>query len=250
MTFYKIYLILFSFLLLHTNGFSFTVLIDPGHGGDDHGAKATLNKELILEKDIALNISKEVYRILKSKFHVFLSRSFDRTLTLSERSEVAEKVKADIFISIHVNSSPKKEGHGFETFYLDNHDDVAVKKVEDTENKNLSGEALVINQILTDLVIQNTVESSKKLANLVHQELKTDVGKKFDLKDRGIKPGLFYVLALAKRPSLLLEVGFISNQKELEKIKSIEFQKEYAKAVAEGIIKYHQSLKSGAIKRP
>ena len=94
------------------------------------------------------------------------------------------------------------------------------------------------------------MESSKKLASLVHQELKQDVGKKFNLKDRGIKPGLFYVLALSKRPSLLLEVGFISNQIELEKIKSIEFQKKYASAVAEGIIKYHQSLKLGAIKRP
>ncbi len=243
-------LFLISYFLLYSKLFAFTVLIDPGHGGEDHGAKAQLGKVSVLEKDIALAISKEIYRLLKPKFNVYLTRSVDRTVTLSERSEIAEKVKADIFISVHVNSSTKKEGQGFETFYLDNHNDVAVKKVEDTENKNLSGEALVINQILTDLVIQNTVESSKKLAGLVHAELKAQVATKFKLKNRGIKPGLFYVLALSKRPSLLLEVGFISNDEELKKISSEDFKLNYAKSVAEGIVKFEKSLHVGAIKRP
>ncbi|MDA9189666.1 N-acetylmuramoyl-L-alanine amidase [bacterium] len=229
-------------LLFCTQSFSFTVLIDPGHGGEDHGAVGKLHGKKILEKDIALSISKKVMEYLKKDHHVFLTRSFDRTVSLGERSDLAEKIKADIFVSIHVNSSRNKRGQGFETFYLDNHHDKAVKKVESTENKNLRGDALVINQILTDLIIQNTVVNSKKLASYVHHSVKGNIQKRYKIRDRGVKPGLFYVLALSKRPSILLEVGFMSNTRELKKIKSHKFQYLYAKAVAKGINNYLNAL--------
>lgn len=229
-------------LFFSLNAFSYTVLIDPGHGGEDRGAVTLYHDGKVLreihEKDLTLEISKKIYsKLREKKYQVYLTRSIDRDVSLEKRAELAEKVKADLFISVHMNSSTTSESHGFETYYLDNHSNVAVKKVEDVENKNLDGDQLIIHQILTDLVVEKTVVSSKSLANLIHLELKSNL-KSFQIKDRGHKAGLFYVLALSKRPAVLLEVGFLSNPKELEKLSGESFQKKYSEAVVRGIEKY------------
>ena len=231
-------LILFS-LFFSFKGFCYTILIDPGHGGEDKGAVSySPEGKEILEKNLTLEISKMIYEKLKEKkFQVYLTRSIDRDVSLEKRAELAEKVKADLFISVHMNSSTTSESHGFETYYLDNHSNVAVKKVEDVENKNLDGDQLIIHQILTDLVVEKTVASSKDLANFIHLELKSNL-KNFQIKDRGHKAGLFYVLALSKRPAVLLEVGFLSNPKELEKLTGSPFQRRYSEAVVRGIENY------------
>lgn len=237
------------FLLLSTfsvKASAFTVLIDPGHGGDDLGAVGKIQignrHQEILEKDISLDLSRKIQIELKRQgVKSFLSRSIDRNVSLAERAQLAEKIKADLYISVHINSSTQKEPRGFETYYLDNHQDAAVRKVEEVENKDLTGEALIVNQILTDLVIERTVETSKGLATKIHNQIHADIGKSFGLINRGIKPGLFYVLALAKRPAILLEVGFISNERELKRLVTKEFQQKYARAVATGIAKYVKS---------
>jgi len=216
-----------------------TILIDPGHGGEDQGAKHHLTpRKTIYEKDLALEISKRIYDKLKSKYSVYLTRSYDRTVTLHERAALADKVKADLFISVHINSSRKRGSRGMETYYLDNHKNQAVEKVEEVENESLSGDDLIIKQILTDLVIGRTVNISKKLARSVHGQLRKKVIRPYNMRDRGVKPGLFYVLALSKRPGLLLECGFISNKKELKKMQSASFQEAYADAVVAGINKF------------
>ncbi len=235
-------MIKYLLFFLSFSSHAFTILIDPGHGGEDKGATTFYQEGGKLkekyEKDLTLEISKRIYETLKKKnYQVFLTRSFDRDVSLEKRAELAEKVKADLFISVHLNSSTTADSHGFETYYLDNHSNVAVKKVEDVENKNLDGDQLIIQNILTDLVVEKTVVSSKNLANLIHMELKSNL-KPFQLKDRGHKAGLFYVLALSKRPAVLLEVGFLSNPKELEKLTGESFQKKYSEAVVKGVEKY------------
>lgn len=211
-----------------------TILIDPGHGGEDEGAVAHFIQNgknvTIKEKDLTLAISEHLYELLRAKHTVFLTRSFDRTLSLKERAIIADKVKADLFISIHINSSADQSVHGLETYYLDNSDDWAVKKVEKTENI-LGKEDDVVQQILVDLVIEKTVEISKPLAMSIHQKLKQDLVN-FKVHNRGVKPGLFYVLALSKRPGVLLEAGFISNAKDRKLILNPKYQKAYARSVA------------------
>jgi len=231
--------------------FGMTVLIDPGHGGEDKGASANIligkKKIEVFEKDLALSMAKKIqFELNKKKISAFLTRSLDRTITLDERAQLADKLKADIYISVHLNASSKKEPRGFETYYLDNHNDGAIKKVEEAENKMLQGEDLIIQQILTDLVIGKTVETSKRLASFIHQKIYANVGQSHKMNDRGIKPGLFYVLALAKRPAVLLEVGFMSNQKEVNLILSEKFQNDYAKSVAEGVSQYISSKKNNS----
>lgn len=196
----------------------------------------------VKEKDIALTISKIIYDKLQTRGHrVFLTRSVDRTVSLPERAAIAEKTKADLFISVHINSSPEAGAVGFETYYLDNHNDVAIKKVEKTENIQSQGENVVVQQILIDLVIDQTVNTSKPLAFNIHSEIKNSVGKKYGLPSRGVKPGLFFVLALSKRPGVLLEVGFISTLKDRQRMMNPKFQEDYASAVVRGIEKYLQS---------
>lgn len=243
-------LISLLFLFLSTNSNAYVVLIDPGHGGSELGAMGKIwrkkknHKKLvnIYEKDLSLRLAKRVKKILDKKYSIYLTRSVDRTVTLNERAQMADTVKADLFVSIHFNSSTDKSSNGFETFYLDNHQDVAIKKVEDVENKYLDGAEKIVNQILIDLVIQKTVPNSKKLATKIHTKVDKYIGKRFKIKDRGIKPGLFYVLALSKRPGVLIEAGFLSNPSELKTLKTKKFLDLYSRAIADGIHEYLQGL--------
>lgn len=244
----KFLLSLLIFLFVQSNAFGFTILIDPGHGGEEDGATAMTQGQtppvLVKEKDLALLYAKMIYDKLQARGHsVFLTRSVDRTVSLPERAAIAEKTKADLFISVHINSSPENGAVGFETYYLDNHDNVAIKKVEKTENTQSSGDNLTVQQILVDLVIDQTVSTSKPLAASIHSEIKNAVNRKYGLPNRGIKPGLFYVLALSKRPGVLLEVGFISTMKDRIRMMNPKFQEEYTNAVVKGIEKFLASRK-------
>jgi N-acetylmuramoyl-L-alanine amidase len=234
--------VLFALLFLPVYCFSFVVLIDPGHGGQELGAIGKHGKKHIYEKDISLQISKEIKRYINKQHTVYLTRSFDRDLSLQERAKMADTVKADIFVSVHFNSSIKERHNGFETFYLHNTKNKATKKVERIENKSLEGDDKLINNILIDLVIQKTTKQSKKLASSVHSQLNRTLPSKFKMQDRGLKKGLFYVLALAKRPAILLEGGFMSNKNDLKKIQQRNFIKEYSKAIAKGIEIYLATL--------
>lgn len=229
----------------------FVVLIDPGHGGSELGAVAKFSLKnskgrkytrQIFEKDLSLRLAKKIKSLLDKKFTVYLTRSFDRQISLQERAAMADTVKADLFISVHFNASVDNKSSGFETYYLDNHKDKVIKKVENIENKDLKGDELTINKILIDLVIERTAPSSKKLATYIHKSLDKRITRKFSMKNRDIRPGLFYVLALSKRPGVLIEGGFMTNGRELQKINSDKYLNTYAQSVANGIISYQKTL--------
>lgn len=246
----KNYLIILICLVLWQKAHGFVVLIDPGHGGEELGAVSSLNlknskgevyTKKYYEKDLCLKLAKKVKKILDKEFTTYLTRSFDRKVSLQDRAGMADTVKADLFISIHFNSARDKISSGYETYYLDNHNDKAMKKVEDIENKDLEGEDKIINQILIDLVIEKTVSSSKKLANFIHGNLSKSISKKFKMKNREVKPGLFYVLALSKRPGVLVEAGFMSNPNELRRINSEKYLNAYAIGIARGVVEYYKT---------
>lgn len=221
------------------------VLIDPGHGGDESGAVGNLDAKKtrkVFEKDLSLRLAKKVKERLSQHTSAYLTRSMDRLVSLQERADLADLVKADLFISIHFNSSTDPKGHGFEIYYLDNNSNVANNKVERAENLNLKGEELTVNQILIDLVVQQTVVHSKKLATYVHESLKPMM-KANDMTDRGVKPGLFYVLALSKRPGLLIEAGFVSNPGELRKINEDKYLEQMARGIADGVLAFIKDSK-------
>jgi len=229
-----------SLLLLSQIVSAKVVLIDPGHGGEESGAVGHLDARRtrkVFEKDLSLRLSKKIKEELSKSTTAYLTRSLDRAVSLQERADLADIVKADLFLSIHFNSSTNAKSHGFELYYLDNNSNVAANKVERSENLNLQGEELIVNQILVDLVVQQTVHHSKELARLVHERVRPVV-KLNKIEDRGIKPGLFYVLALSKRPGLLVEVGFVSNPDELRKVNEDKFMNNMAKAIAAGVVSF------------
>lgn len=221
------------------------VLIDPGHGGEESGAVGHLDARKgrkIFEKDLSLRLGKKLKEELSKYTTTYLTRSLDRAVSLQERADMADVVKADLFISIHFNSSTNAKSHGFELYYLDNNSNAAAEKVEKSENLNLKGEELIVNQILVDLVVQQTVTHSKELAKFVHDRVRPTI-KSHAIDDRGIKPGLFYVLALSKRPGLLIETGFVSNTNELKKMNTEKYLTEMAKSIAAGVVDFIQAKK-------
>ena len=234
-------------IIFSLNVHSKIILIDPGHGGIEKGAigknvniKGVMTN--VYEKDISFLMAQKVKEKLSKKHQVYLTRSFDRTLSLEGRAELAQKLGADIFVSIHANSSESSKSHGFETYYLDNNDNEAVKKVVRLENNEGThklesdySENPMIHQILSELVVGQTVPLSKKLGNSIHQSIKKGIESKHDMKDRGLKPGLFFVLAMSKVPGVLLEMGFISNSGEAKKIHDDKFIDDYSSAVSDGI---------------
>ncbi len=218
-----------------------TILIDPGHGGTDFGTQGLLQnktKQKIYEKDLALRMAKLLQAELQKKYQVYLTRTNDSYVSLDARAKMADTVKADLFISLHFNSITDKTAQGVETFYLDNHNDVAVKKVEDIENVGLEGKSTVINHILIDLAIKLTTKESKKLALQIHDQAYKNVSTKYKVRNRGVKAGLLYVLALSKRPGVLIEAGFMSNRYEMERINQENFLQTYAVGVGKGIDNY------------
>jgi N-acetylmuramoyl-L-alanine amidase len=238
MKFFGLLLLTFSI-----SSFAKVVLIDPGHGGEEVGAIGHLDKHRkVYEKNLSLRLSQKIKNELSKSVTTYMTRSLDRPVTLQERADLADLVKADLFLSIHFNSSTARSGHGFELYYLDNNSNVANNKVEKSENMNLKGEELVINQILIDLVVDQTVTHSRALANKVHEKIRPVLGK-HKVSDRGIKPGLFYVLALSKRPGLLIEAGFVSNENELKKVNSEAYLNDLARAIAAGVAEFVKSNK-------
>jgi N-acetylmuramoyl-L-alanine amidase len=219
------------------------ILIDPGHGGEDLGAwKKGHDSKIVYEKDLALDLAKRIQKNLKKRHTVYLSRSYDTQVGLDERAAKAEKVKADLVISVHINSSRNSSSRGIETYYLGNSQDEAVKKVESEENKKMVGISSIIQQILADLIVAKTVPKSRALASKVHETIMLKMKKKYKIKDRGIKPAIFYILALSKRPGILLEVGFMSNKNELKLLNSESFKRDYSMAVADGVDEYLQKI--------
>lgn len=238
-------LILSLSLLFSLNAFSKVILIDPGHGGEESGAVGHLDPKKtrkVFEKDLSLRLARKIKDELSKSTSAYLTRSVDRAVSLQERADMADLVKADLFLSIHFNSSTNPSSHGFELYYLDNNSNVATNKVERAENLNLKGEELIVNQILVDLVIQQTVTYSKQLASAVYEKVRPVV-KANKMSDRGIKAGLFYVLALSKRPGLLIETGFVSNPNELKKVNEEKFLNDMAKGISEGVLAYMKTQK-------
>ena len=192
----------------------FLVVIDPGHGGPDTGAVFKENGLSTSEKTLTLLIARDLARELIIRGHnVILTRNDDREVLLSNRTAIANKLKADAFISIHLNSSGEKiKSGGIETFILNHATDETSKRLADLENSVLkdsqananAGATSNVSLIMKDLILDGNIEPSKELACSVQGRVKVTS------RDRGVKQALFYVLLGADMPSILIETGFMN----------------------------------------
>lgn len=217
------------------------IVIDPGHGGKDPGA---IGRLAIREKDITLDVSKRLKRYLENAgIDVYLTRSDDRFISLWKRADIANKKGADFFISIHANAARSRQAKGFEVFYLSEAVDDNARAIAAAENAFLKyedssfGYAKPSNSLeatLWDICYSENRRESIALAKCITYAACSQL----KAKDRGVKGARFYVLKGAKMPSVLVEVGFISNIQEAVKLKDPIYREKVAKAIASGIIDY------------
>lgn len=219
------------------------IVIDAGHGGRDPGAigpGGTREKDIVL--DVALRLEAALAPRVAGRIHQ--TRRDDTFLELRQRVDVARRRKADLFISIHANSSGAPNRHlatGFEVFFFSSPSDEDARLVERIEGGPFDPRAEGIDPILWDLMLAGNVVESHKLAKTVQARLPEAIG----LRDRGVKSARFYVLyygVLSNFPSILVELGFLSNPDEERKLADPEWRATAAAALAESVTEYLRDL--------
>ena len=212
-----------------------TIVIDPGHGGKDPGAVYNGLKE----KDIVLEISKYLYEYLKSDpdLNIHLTRNKDIFIPLEERTAIANKLKADIFISIHANAAKNKAASGLETFVFNVTNDRAALEVAALENQATTKSISDLQGILKDILKYSKLEESVSLAGSVQSCLVKNVSASTK-QNLGVKQAPFYVLVGATMPAILVETGFLSNNSDASKLKTSAYRKKVAKGIYDGLKEY------------
>ena len=218
------------------------IVIDAGHGGHDSGAVGAGKKE----KDVVLQIAKRLKRQLNKRgYTVYMTRNSDRFLKLPQRTKIADRKDAKVFISIHANSVPKRKRHkiqGVETFFLQNTRDAKSQRIAARENKAVlkgAGSRLSKKVIIDSVLNGPKIVQSNKLAIDVQRRIMTNLHSRYKgVKDGGVRHAPFWVLVGASRPSILVEVGYISHPRERKRLFTTAYQELIAKGIAEGVNNY------------
>ena len=218
-----------------------TVVIDPGHGGDElgtQGAKGTL------EKDITLSVARRLRTLIESRLgaRVFLTREDDRTLSLDDRSAFANNHHADVFLSIHANSAVRPTLKGAEVYFLtvERADAEARKRVGDhaTTLPALGGGSREIDLILWETAQARYLEQSSALAGFIEQAL----AGRIEVSPRAVQQAPFRVLVGANMPAALVEIGYLSNAEQESQLASGAYQDRVAQALLDALIKFREFL--------
>ena len=218
-----------------------TIVIDPGHGGDDAGAVGP-NKRY--EKIINLNVSKTLYSILKQRgYKVYLTRNDDTFIKVMNRTVLANEKNADLFISIHTNSVPKEKANeidGIETFFLSPARNERAKRVAALENKSDIREMSDSSKdVFLESLNRPRITASHKFAIDVQAGLLQSTRTKYkDINDSGVREGPFWVLVGAQMPSILVELGYVSHPTESKRLYDKNYQQLLANGIANGVDSY------------
>lgn len=228
------------------------IVVDPGHGGEHEGAVGPAGTR---EKDLALQIARQVAQLCQAQLpaKVVLTREADRDVELAERVAFANKKRASLFISIHLNSMPTEESrrsaHGIETYFLSadpsdaSADAQAARENLDDLQSHSPGKRRDVDSILNDLALTQAQADSSRLAYAIHQKLVAGT----QAVDRGVHQAPFFVLTGARMPAVLLEVGFISNPEEEAKLRTVAYQRLIAQAVVDGLKDYEREIAPRAL---
>lgn len=215
------------------------IVLDPGHGGKDPGA---IGRYGLREKDVVLDIAKRTKDVLeRCGLTVALTRDKDEFIPLASRPRMADARKADLFISIHANANRSRRLDGFEAYYLGESVDDDARAVAAAENAALSLDnqgsifsSFSLKALLWDLIYTENRKESIELA----QRVCRTVSRKMDLKALGVKAAAFAVLKGAYVPSVLLEIGYISNGDGERRLRDPAYRQRMAEAIAEGIMNF------------
>jgi N-acetylmuramoyl-L-alanine amidase len=220
-----------------------TIVIDPGHGGRDTGARGQRGTE---EKDITLKVALKLRDLLSKQpgVRVLMTRERDQFIELEERAKFANGVGADLFVSIHVNSHPQRSVKGIEIYHFGEAKDQRALEVAARENGTpLNNTGVGWEYLVADLLTAKKIEESLELAWTAKEAMVTNLNGHYDLLDHGVKTAPFYVLRFTSMPSILAEIAFISNSDEEDLLRTTRFTTRVAEALMEGIKSFLSSAK-------
>ncbi|MDR3074354.1 MAG: N-acetylmuramoyl-L-alanine amidase [Deltaproteobacteria bacterium] len=217
-----------------------TIMIDAGHGGKDPGAMGND----ITESAVTLSLARMLEeRLKKQGLTVLTAREKNVYVPLDQRTVIANTAKADLFISLHVNSSNDKNTHGLETYFLDLARSSSAAKVAARENAVSVKSISDLQFILTDLMLTSKLQESQDLAAAIHQKMLarlTQAG--FSVGDNGVRSAPFYVLMGARMPAVLVEIGYLSHTGDARRIKSEKYLERLADGITLGVMEYKNKL--------
>ena len=219
------------------------VVIDPGHGGHDPGAQDDGLTEAVLVLDIALRLEERL--LMQPQIEVVLTRRTDIFVPLEERTAIANREDADLFLSIHTNASRNRSTHGVETYLLNFASDPEAEAVAARENSASGGSMHSLPSIVRAIALNNKLDESRDLAEIVQRAMVERLGPANpQLRDIGIKQAPFVVLIGARMPSVLTEIAFITHHAEAQLLKSDNYRRLIADALFDAIVRYQRSLKN------
>lgn len=223
----------------HAEGPLRLIVLDPGHGGDDFGARAFG----LRESDLTLDLAQRVRTLLARRLpdvRVVLTRESDDLVSLEQRAAMANAIAADLFLSIHLNAADEPVDHGgVTTFVLDTGNDRQALRLAARENGTSVAEVSELSRILASLHREDQVTASRAFAAQVHRA--TLLGGRRVLPrlyDRGVREAMFYVLVGARMPAVLLEASFLSREQEANALRTVEYRQALAEGIAEGIVRW------------
>jgi N-acetylmuramoyl-L-alanine amidase len=218
------------------------IVLDPGHGGHDTG---TVGPEGLREKDLVLDISKRLGALIEERMNseVIYTRSDDTFIPLEQRTEIANQAKADLFLSIHANSSPLRTAAGVETYYLNFTTSKAALDLAARENAGSQQSIFELQDLLEKIALKDKVDESKEFAARIQSALYSFSAKSdAHARDRGVRKARFVVLIGASMPSVLAEIGFISNAHDESIMKKPEYRQRLAESLYKGVSSYAATL--------
>jgi len=220
------------------------VVIDPGHGGHDPGAKT----KGLTEADLVLDVALRLEQLLSKQdgFDVVLTRRVDTFVPLEERTAIANREGADLFLSIHANASTNSAARGVETYFLNLTANPDAEMVAARENAASSRSMNQLPDIVKAIALNNKIHESRDFASMIQNSLHSQLQKTdSSVRNLGVKQAPFMVLLGATMPSVLAEISFITNKQEAANLKTEKYRQRIAEALYAGVIRYQQSLKTG-----
>ena len=228
------------------------IVIDAGHGGHDSG---TIGAGGIEEKDVVLDVALRLGKLLHERLgaEIIYTRSDDTFIPLETRTAVANKAQADLFLSIHANSSADPAARGVETYYLNFTSDPMALDVAARENA-VSGQSIhQLSDLVKKITLKDKIAESREFATDVEDSLYAGLTKgNAGLKDRGVKKAPFVVLIGANMPSILAEISFVTNPQDADQLRQPEYRERVAESLYRGVARYESGLagtRPAAVKR-
>ena len=218
------------------------IVIDAGHGGHDQG---TQGPHGLVEKELVLDVAQRVGKLIEERMNaeVIYTRSDDTFVPLEGRTAIANQKKADLFLSIHANSSPFSRIAGMETFYLNFTDSKDALDVAARENASSQKSIFELQDIIQKITLHEKLDESREFASRIQTALFSFSSRNIPgQKNRGVKKAPFVVLIGASMPSVLAEIGFLSNPREESLLKKSDYRQKLAESLYRGVAKYAESL--------